>query len=112
MGNPKFDDLPWRVWKFLIVRRTTGRILAMTEPEGTPQDAELDTKSSTDEPTADVNPAAGEEGTTADYQEEGEEKAAADYQTRLEEFDNVETSVPVVSLPVESRELDKSDLEV
>ena len=54
----------------------------------------------------------GKKGATADYQAAGEEKAAADYQTRLEEFDNVEASVPVVSLPVESRELDKSDLEV
>ncbi len=80
----------------------------MTEPEGTPQDAELDSTSSTDEPTTDVDQASEK----ADYQEEGEEKAAADYQTRLEEFDNVEASVPVASLPVESRELDKSDLEV
>jgi hypothetical protein len=90
----------------------TERILAMSEPEGTPQDADLDPKSSTDEPTAEVNQAAGEEGATADYQKEGEKKAAADYQTRLKEFDNVEASVPVVSLPVESRELDKSDLEI
>jgi hypothetical protein len=95
----------------------------MTESEGTPQDADLAPESSTDEPTADVNQAAGEQettadqatgeaGATADYQEEGEEKAAADYQTRLEDWDNVEASVPVVSLPVETRELDKSDLEV
>jgi hypothetical protein len=94
------------------LKGNTGRILVMTEPEGTPQDTELDPKSSTDEPTADVNEATGEEGTTADYQEEAEEKAAADYQERMAEFDNVETSVPVVSVPVESRELDKSDLEV
>ncbi len=84
----------------------------MTEPEGTPQGAELDPKSSTDEATADVNQAAGEEGVTADYQEEAEEKASADYQTRLEEFDNVGSPVPVVSSPVESHDLDKSDLEV
>jgi hypothetical protein len=94
------------------LKGNTGRILVMTEPEGTPQDTELDPKSSTDEPTADANEATGEEGTTADYQEEAEEKAAADYQERMAEFDNVETSVPVVSVPVESRELDKSDLEV
>ena len=84
----------------------------MTEPEGTPQDTELDPKSSTDEPTADANEATGEEGTTADYKEGAAEKAAADYQERMAEFDKVETSVPVVSVPVESRELDKSDLEV
>ncbi len=84
----------------------------MTESEGTPQDAELDPESSTEEATVDVNQEAGEEGVAADYQEEGEEKATADYQTRLEEFDNVESSVPVVALPVESRDLDKSDLEV
>jgi hypothetical protein len=94
------------------LKGNTGRILVMTEPEGTPQDTELDPKSSTDEPTAEVDEATGEEGTTADYQEEAEEKAAADYQERMEEFDSVETSVPVVSVPVESRELDKSDLEV
>lgn len=80
----------------------------MTEPEGTPQDTALDPNSSTKEPTADVNQTAGEEEATADYQKEGEKKAAADYQTRLEEFDSVEASVPVTSLPVESRELDKS----
>ncbi len=92
----------------------------MTEPAGTPQEAELDPKPVTDQSTADVdqateeevNQAAGEEEAAADYQEEGEEKAAADYQTRLEEFDNAEASVPVVSLPVESGELGKSDLEV
>jgi hypothetical protein len=94
------------------LKGNTGRILVMTEPEGTPQDTELDPKSSTDEPTAEVDEATGEEETTADYQEEAEEKAAADYQERMEEFDSVETSVPVVSVPVESRELDKSDLEV
>jgi hypothetical protein len=94
------------------LKGNTGRILVMTEPEGTPQDTEFDPKSSTDEPTAEVDEATGEEGTTADYQEEAEEKAAADYQERMEEFDSVETSVPVVSVPVETRELDKSDLEV
>jgi hypothetical protein len=113
-----FDDLLRGVRKLTllsILRGTQKGCLAMTEPEGTPQDADLDPKSSTDEPTADVNQAAGEqettadqateeEGAAADYQVEGEEKAAADYQTRLEEFDKVEASVPVVSLPVESRE--------
>ncbi|MGH3767833.1 MAG: hypothetical protein ACRDS0_06180 [Pseudonocardiaceae bacterium] len=84
----------------------------MTEPEGTAQGAGLDSKPSTDEPAADINPVTPEAETTAEYQEEVEEKAAADYQTRLEEWDNVESSVPVASLPVESRELDKSDLEL
>lgn len=106
----------------------------MTESEATPQDTDLEPTSSTeestadvsqagdeptadvsqaaDEPTADVSEGGEEEETTPNYQEEGEEKAAADYQTRLEEWDNVESSVPVVSLPVESGELDKSDLEV
>jgi hypothetical protein len=106
----------------------------MTESEATPQDTGLEPKSSTEasaadvsqaadeptadvsqgtgEPTADVSEAGEEEETTPNYQEEGEEKAAADYQTRLEEWDNVESSVPVVSLPVESRDIDKSDLEV
>ena len=95
----------------------------MTESEANPQDTDLEPKSSTeestadvsqaaDEPTADVSEGGEEEEATPNYQEEGEEKAAADYQTRLEEWDNVESSVPVVSLPVESGELDKSDLEV
>lgn len=87
----------------------------MTESEGTPQDADPAPKSPTDEPAGEqettADQATGEEG-AADYQEEGEEKAAADYQTRLEEWDNVEASVPVVSLPVESGKLDKSDLEL
>lgn len=71
----------------------------MTNPEGTQQDAELDPESSTDEATADGN------------EEPWEKGAAADYQTRLQEFDQVE-SVPVVSLPVESSQLDESDLKV
>jgi hypothetical protein len=36
----------------------------------------------------------------------------ADYQTRMEKFDEVDTSVPVVSLPVKSSDPAKSDLEV
>ena len=47
-----------------------------------------------------------------DYQQEAEKLAASDYQTRLDEFDNVDASVPVTSLPVNASELDKSDLEV
>ena len=84
--------------------------LAMTEPEGTVQDAELDPESSTDEGAADSDKGAVEE--PADYQKEAEETATDDYQARMEKFDEVDASVPVVSLPVKSSELDKSDLEV
>lgn len=105
----------------------------MTDPEGTPQETELEPEYSTDEatpdeatpdyptvdanPTVDVNPEAEkkglqeaeEKGLTADYQIAGEKTAAADYQTRLEAFDNVETPVPVVSLPVKTPSQEKSD---
>lgn len=78
----------------------------MTEPEGTPQDT-------TDEATADVNQEAEkEEGAAADYQEAAEEGPTDDYQTRMEKFEEVDASVPVVSLPVKSGDLDKNDLEV
>lgn len=75
--------------------------LAMTNPEDTHQDAELDSEPSTEKDAADVDlVAAGEEGVAADYEE------------RLREFDNVD-SVPVVSVPVESSgQLDESDLKV
>jgi hypothetical protein len=85
----------------------------MTEPEDTAQDTELDPKPSIDEGTADVNQGTGEEEDKApDYQEAAEELASADYQTRMKTFDEVDASVPVVSLPVKSSDLDKSDLEV
>lgn len=98
----------------------------MTEPGGTPQDAELPPESSTDEATAGVNQeAAGEEGVGAepqeageeegvgaDYQEEAKEAVTEDYQARMEKFDDVEASVPVVSLPVKTRDMEKSDFEV
>jgi hypothetical protein len=64
----------------------------MTDPEDTPQDAELDRESSTDEASTDVNQKPEDEA-TADVTEEG---ATADYQARLSEFDNVESPVPVV----------------
>jgi hypothetical protein len=104
--------------------------LAMTDSEGTPQETELGPESSTGEPesstgeaTADteapayVKPEAEEKGLqeaekkglTADYQIAGEKAGAADYQTRLEKFDNVETPVPVVSLPVTTPSSEKSD---
>jgi hypothetical protein len=71
----------------------------MTHPEGIQQDAELDPELSTAEATADVNEGLSDKGMTAGYQ------------TRLHEFDNVE-SVPVVSLPVTSSQLDENDFEV
>ena len=80
----------------------------MTDPEGTPQETELTPESSTgeatatDEATTKVDQEAKEKGLTADYQIAGEKAGAADYQTRLEEFDNVESPVPVVSLPVKT----------
>ena len=77
----------------------------MTDPEGTPQDAELDSESATDEAPADVN----EESDVGE--EPWEEAMTADYQERLREFDNVE-STPVASLPGQSSQLSESDLEV
>ncbi|MGH3839471.1 MAG: hypothetical protein ACRDSF_27795 [Pseudonocardiaceae bacterium] len=89
----------------------------MTDPEGTPQETELAPESSPGEETIDANPEAEtrglqeaeRKGLTADYQIEGEKAGAADYQTRLEEFDNVETPVPVESLPVKTPSLEKGD---
>lgn len=86
----------------------------MTEPEGTVEDAELAPEASTDEATAeDVNQEAGEEeGEGADFQEKAKEAVTEDYQARIEKFDDVEASVPTTSLPVKTRDLDKSDLEI
>ncbi len=89
----------------------------MTAPEGTPQNAELNPEpptdeATTDEATTDVSQEAGEEEATSEYQEAGEEGVAANYQTRMDEFDEAEASVPVTTLPTESRDLDQSDLEV
>ncbi|MGQ0716774.1 MAG: hypothetical protein ACT4NP_05540 [Pseudonocardiales bacterium] len=101
----------------------------MTDPEGTQQETELEAESSTEEAESstgeatvdassfDVNPEAEkiglqhaeEKGLTADYQIEGEKAAAADYQTRLDAFDNVETPVPVESLPVKTPDREESD---
>lgn len=88
----------------------------MTDPEGTPQEAELDPQPPADEATAVVNQEAAKKGLeeaerkglTADYQIAGEKAGAADYQTRLEEFNNVESPVPVVKLPVKTPSLEKS----
>lgn len=83
---------------------------AMTEPEDTAQDAELDPEPSTEEGTVDVNQGAGEEeGEAAGYQEAAKEGVTADYQTRMETFDEADTSVPVVSAPVKSSDPAKSD---
>ena len=89
----------------------------MTDSEATHQDAELDAESPTDE-TADVTtdeasadePADSDETTGFDA-EAAQEGVTAGYQERLREFDEVE-SVPVVSVPVPSSELNESDLKV
>jgi hypothetical protein len=121
------DDLPWGVWaKNYQVEGNYRKDLAMTEPEVTVQDAEHAPEPSTDEATADVNQEAGgeegvgaehqeageEEGKGADYQEKAKEAVTEDYQARMEKFDDVEASVPTTSLPVKTRDLDKSDLEI
>jgi len=80
----------------------------MTEPESTSQETEhtpeppTDEATATDETTTEVDPEAKQKGLTADYQIAGEKAGAADYQARLEEFDNVDSPVPVVSLPVKT----------
>ncbi|MGH3548557.1 MAG: hypothetical protein ACRDQU_10710 [Pseudonocardiaceae bacterium] len=71
----------------------------MTDPQATQHDTELDRGTSTSDAPADVDRDLGEEGVTAGYQ------------ARLREFDNVD-STPVVSLPVESRDLSESDLKL
>ncbi|MFY9808297.1 MAG: hypothetical protein WCC38_09530 [Pseudonocardiaceae bacterium] len=40
-----------------------------------------------------------------------EEGVTAEYETRLREFDNVD-STPIVSMPVESRDLSEDDLKL
>lgn len=71
----------------------------MTDAQGTQKDTELDRGAPTPDAPADGDRDLGEEG------------VAADYETRMREFDNVE-STPVVSLPVESHDLDESDLKL
>lgn len=73
----------------------------MTHSEDIPQQADLDLGPSSGGVTAETSGAA----------EPSEEGVTADYQTRLREFDEVE-SVPVVSVPVQSSELEDSDLRV
>jgi hypothetical protein len=100
----------------------------MTDSEGTPQETEIGPEPSAGEAATNVDlvdqeaPSAGEateatadgdleakkKGLTAGYQIEGEKAGADDYQTRLEKFDNVDTPVPVVSLPVETPNQEKS----
>ncbi|HEX4102005.1 MAG: hypothetical protein WA731_15490 [Pseudonocardiaceae bacterium] len=72
----------------------------MTDPQDTQHDTDLDRESPTSDAPDDGDRDLGEEGATADYE------------TRMREFDNVDSSTPVVSLPVESRDLDESDLKL
>lgn len=72
----------------------------MTDPQDTQHDTDLDRESPTRDAPDDGDRDLGEEG------------ASADYETRMREFDNVDSSTPVVSLPVESRDLDESDLKL
>lgn len=58
----------------------------MTEHDDA-ENAELDTQSESDEATDGIN------------EEHAEELASADYQERIKEFDNVETSTPVTTVP-------------
>ena len=67
----------------------------MTDPQDTQHDTDLDRESPTSDAPDDGDRDLGEEGATADYE------------TRMREFDNVDSSTPVVSLPVESRDLDE-----
>jgi hypothetical protein len=77
----------------------------MTDPQDTQHDTDLDRESPTSDAPDDVAPDDGD-------RDLGEEGATADYETRMREFDNVDSSTPVVSLPVESRDLDESDLKL
>lgn len=58
----------------------------MTEHDGA-ENAELDAQPESDEETGGIN------------EEHAEELASADYQERIQEFDNVESSVPVTTVP-------------
>lgn len=88
----------------------------MTDPEGTPQETELNPGPAIDEAMTVVNQEAAKKGAeeaerkglTADYQIAGEKAGAADYQARVAEFNNVESPVPVVTLPVKTPSLEKS----
>ena len=96
---------------------STGEATANVSPEAESSTEATEAEPSTGEETAaDVGTdaekrglqEAEKKGLTDDYQIEGEKAGAADYQTRLEEFDNVETPVPVVSLPVQTPSSEKS----
>ena len=110
-----FPDLP----SVVLSRQTanTRKDRAMTEPDATQQDTELNPESATDETTdvtTDETPAdeaAGADETAGFDAEAAQEGVTADYQERLREFDGVE-SVPVTSVPVPSSELKESDLKV
>jgi hypothetical protein len=69
----------------------------MTDTEGAEnteltESAELNAQSESDESESD-------EETGGINEEHAEELASADYQERMEEFDNVESSVPVTTVP-------------
>lgn len=68
----------------------------MTEPEATEatDDTELTAQSESDEAQSETD-----EETGGINEEHAEELASADYQQRMEEFDNVESSVPVTTVP-------------
>lgn len=83
----------------------------MTNPEAIQQDTERDPESPTDETTTDIEETGEEEAKTG-IEKAGEEGVAADYQTRIREFDEVESSAPVVSVPVQSSQLEESDLKI
>ncbi len=85
----------------------------MTDPQATQQDTELNPESPTDETTDETSAdeVAGVDETAGFDAEAAQEGVTADYQERLREFDEVE-SVPVVTVPVPSSELDESDLKV
>jgi hypothetical protein len=107
----------------------TRKDLAMTDSEPTQQDTELNPEPSVkvdvseggqattsaseegDQAATDVSAESDQATTEQAIVEAGEEGVAADYETRIREFDQVE-STPVVSVPVQSSQLEKDDLEV
>ncbi|MGH3788503.1 MAG: hypothetical protein ACRDRG_18595 [Pseudonocardiaceae bacterium] len=83
----------------------------MTDSEATQQSPGTDPDPSADQTTANIEDPDSSADQAARIEEAGEEGVAADYETRLREFDDVD-SVPIVSVPVQSSELERSDLEV
>jgi hypothetical protein len=83
-GNVKFGE-----WD-LAMTDTEGA--ENTELTGTAENTEVNAQSESDESESD-------EATGGTNEEHAEELASADYQQRMEEFDNVESSVPVTTVP-------------